>query len=377
MKLLHTVEFYHPHVGGAEQVVRQISERLAKRGHEVIVATTADAARQTPEVDGVRVESFHVTGNAVRGMTGEKDRYVQFVRNCGADLMLNYAAQSWPTDALLPELTSLPFAKVLAPCGYSALHRPEYRLYFEELATRLQSYDALVYHAANYQDKQFGDDHGLAALAHVIPNGAAEEEFSRKPLGFRQRYRINTRFMLLCVANHYRAKGHDLVIHAFRQLNRADATLVVIGQPAVNGPAKWWRGCYGKCLGARLLQPRMKVLSGVPREWVVSAFQEADIFVFGSQVECAPLVLVEALASQTPFVSTRVGNVAVFERFGRLVDTAQQMAEALDELMRDGAERQRLALAGFAAWKAHYTWEKIADQYERLYSQLVAAKAKR
>ena len=42
MKILHTVEYYAPSVGGAQEVVRQISERMVQRGHQVTVATTAN-----------------------------------------------------------------------------------------------------------------------------------------------------------------------------------------------------------------------------------------------------------------------------------------------------------------------------------------------
>ncbi len=40
MNILHTSEFYSPGVGGEQEVVKQLSERLAARGHEVTVATT-------------------------------------------------------------------------------------------------------------------------------------------------------------------------------------------------------------------------------------------------------------------------------------------------------------------------------------------------
>ena len=36
MRILHTVEFYHPSVGGTQTVAQLLSERLAALGHEVI-----------------------------------------------------------------------------------------------------------------------------------------------------------------------------------------------------------------------------------------------------------------------------------------------------------------------------------------------------
>ncbi len=40
MRILHTVEFYHPSIRGAQEVVRQFSERLVTLGHDVTVVTT-------------------------------------------------------------------------------------------------------------------------------------------------------------------------------------------------------------------------------------------------------------------------------------------------------------------------------------------------
>ena len=45
MKILHTVESYLPARHGMSEVVRQVSERLVAKGHEVTVATSTPSAR--------------------------------------------------------------------------------------------------------------------------------------------------------------------------------------------------------------------------------------------------------------------------------------------------------------------------------------------
>src|SRR5687767_4036163 len=65
MKILHTVQLYHPHKGGSEEVVRQISERLVARGHDVTVATGWDPRRQSKQLNGVKIRSFKIMGNEV------------------------------------------------------------------------------------------------------------------------------------------------------------------------------------------------------------------------------------------------------------------------------------------------------------------------
>ena len=48
----------------------------------------------------------------------------------------------------------------------------------------------------------------------------------------------------------------------------------------------------------------------LPREKVVDAFFEADLFVFASKVEYSPLVLFESAAAGTPFLTVPAGNAA-------------------------------------------------------------------
>src|SRR3954462_6732295 len=104
LRILHAVEFYAPSVGGAQEVIRQVSGRLAARGHDVTVATTHLRERRVDVIDGVRIEGFDVRGNAVRGIEGDVERYRRFVLDGGFDVVMTYAAQQWTTDALLPIL---------------------------------------------------------------------------------------------------------------------------------------------------------------------------------------------------------------------------------------------------------------------------------
>ena len=61
MKILHTVEFYEPCKGGAEEVVKQLSECLVAMGHDVTVATTIDKDRTPGKINGVLVLSFDIS----------------------------------------------------------------------------------------------------------------------------------------------------------------------------------------------------------------------------------------------------------------------------------------------------------------------------
>jgi len=291
-----------------------------------------------------------------------------FLRSFDGDLIFNYAALIWTTDLAFAVRDDVRVKKVLAPLGYSKLHNRRYRSYFQSLPESLNKYDKLVYTSANYQDKEFGDYHGLSGKAVIIPNGASEDEFSRPSLGFREQYGIKTRFMAICVANHYMLKGHHFVIDAFRKMNRDDTTLVIIGE---RPQSHSWYSCYPFCKGVSLIDNRVKVICGVPREWVVSAYQEADLFLFGSKVECAPLVMYEAFASKTAFITTPAGNVRDHAGVVVVVQSTTEMAAVANRLLDDDTERNRMTENAYCLWKLNHTWERIVDRYEKLFASLV------
>jgi L-malate glycosyltransferase len=66
MNILQTMGSYYP-IGGAQEVVKQISERLVRRGHEVTVATSWQVDRASKEINGVQIVEFKVSGNAIHG----------------------------------------------------------------------------------------------------------------------------------------------------------------------------------------------------------------------------------------------------------------------------------------------------------------------
>ena len=237
MRLLFCCEFYFPSVGGVQEVMRQIAERLVLRGHEVTVATTRLADRQFSEYIGVKIVEFGVTGNLVRGMEGEIENYRNFVKNFPCDALMIKAAQQWTFDALWPVLDSINVRKVFIPCGFSGLFEPTYVDYFKDLPDILRKFDHLIFYAERYRDTDFARAHGITNLS-ILPNGASEIEFSVTPdPDFRLRHGIpESSFVLLTVGSMTGVKGHRELVEAFVRLkaSKQHVTLILNG----NAPPK-------------------------------------------------------------------------------------------------------------------------------------------
>jgi len=118
----------------------------------------------------------------------------------------------------------------------------------------------------------------------------------------------------------------------------------------------------------------------MPRPDVINAFLETDLFVFASKVEYSPLVLFEAAAAGTPFLTVPTGNAAEIVRWtgGGLLCPADAdeknyvkvspdvLAAEMERAMESPALLKQLGAAGQQAWRERFTWATIAKSYEQV-----------
>jgi glycosyltransferase involved in cell wall biosynthesis len=417
MKILHTVESYLPARHGMSEVVRQISERLVQRGHHVTVATSKDQQRQDNQIEGVEVRSFDVHGKGAVGIWGDISGYQNFLIEFDPDVIVNFAAQQWATDLALPLLSRLKARKVFVPTGFSALADPMFRNYFSSMGEWMRGYDACIFLSDSYRDIDFARSEGVESIV-IIPNGAAAEEFDRlKVPELRERLGIPKEHQLILHVAGYLsiAKGQAEAVKIFSRSSLRNATLLLVcpdfGQSATKAltPKQILNGVYhmarGKGLRGFAFPSQLQLLRrlrckhnrahdrqiigvSLSREDTISAFLDADLLLFPSWIECSPLVLFEAAAARTPFLVTDVGNASEIIRWtggGRLLPGVRSNdregsvqadveagAHCLDELMADQQAREQMATNAHEAWVRHFTWSRIAEQYEQLYSSLLA-----
>jgi glycosyltransferase involved in cell wall biosynthesis len=361
MRLVVTVERYAPAIGGAERVAQRIGEGLAARGHEVHVLTGATPGPD--QLNGVHVHRLSVTGNEVRGIKGEAGAVVERIERLRPDLVFNYAAQTWATDccSALLERAQRP-RMLLAPCGFSGLHKRSYAAYFTAMPARLRRYDGLILHSTVYQDWDFANRAGVERM-FVVPNGAdppaSGDGLQMQAAGSK---------VAVTVGSHVISKGHRDFARTIGSLGSRHAVSGVIVAPERHG-LDAVRGCQLACRArASVHRASLRVLDGSPPGVVADALAAADLFLFTSRVECAPLVILEAMAAGTPWVSYDVGNVA--ELAGGLVahDHAELLAMAGEIL--DGLH-PNLGARGREAWEANHRWEHIIDRYESVFEEIL------
>ena len=393
-RVLLCCEHYPPSVGGVQEVMRQIAERLASMGLQVTVATSTHSARAVDTFhNGVRVMSFPISGNLIKGMTGPLAEYQSFLENGDFDAILIKAAQQWTFDAAVDVLPRLSARKLFIPCGFSGLNKSRYKSYYQDMTAWLKLFDGLIFYASEYQDIAFARQHGLTHI-HCLPNGVDEREFTdkndhniRSKLGIPANHNL-----LLTVGSQIAAKGHWEVLRAFSKAKLPrPATLVINGNVPGTGkssllkrtikhaltgrwPLNWearWRG---------LLGPNKRVLiTDLPRPDLVNLYKSADLFILASHVEYSPLVLFEAAAAGTAFISSSAGNsreISNWTGAGRIIKSKSphnaaikisDLANEIELMISDSSRLVELGNIGKQEiFRQDFTWEKISEKYYNL-----------
>jgi glycosyltransferase involved in cell wall biosynthesis len=373
MKILLIAHTYAPAANGVAQIVTQLAETLAKRGHRVTVATQHHHKRQHRWHNGVEVRSFDITGNAVAGIKGQLKDYQDFIQNGDWDVQHHHGCQIWGFDALFEWLKQQKNRKiVVTPHGFSQLQNPAWQNYFADLRQLLPHIHHFTSLSAQSEEAKFLET--SVANWQVISNGIWPEEFLPNvtmPTNLREKWGINERFWLLNVSNHVSTKGHKMLHQLARQF--PEATVSNLGQPIAAerwGLGKWGLKlpCYYDCLWQQFWQPNYTTRR-VPRLNVIQSYQQADLFVLTSRWEGAPVVLLEAMAASLPWVAYAVGNVHEL-RGGLIVSSATAFVEAVRELQHNPQMRQQLGQEGYAQVIEKYNMHRVIDQYEKLYFEL-------
>ena len=181
-------------------------------------------------------------------------------------------------------------------------------------------------------------------------------------------------FTILCVGRLTPAKGQRILIDACAVLRDwgRDFRLVVVGA----GPDE-------QSLRASVAQMRLEqqvVFTGALNQDAVRAhYRDSDVFALPSFAEGIPVVLMEAMASGVPCVTTRITGIPELIRDGidGLLVTpsdSQELADTLAMLMDDGELRRELGEAGRARVGEQYNLPDNVARLGRIFSARLGVK---
>jgi len=204
---------------------------------------------------------------------------------------------------------------------------------------------------------------------HCIYNGADLSQYKPRSSGEKE----NGLPVILAVARLIEKKGFGDLIRAcqiLRQRGRA-FRLEIIG----GGPLRRALEARAAELGIR---DSVIFLGAQPQEFVRKAYQRAAVFALPCVVTAEgdrdgiPTVLLEAMASEVPVVSTTVSGIPELVESGRdglLVPPGSpaMLADAIDQLLLDNNLRRNLGRAGRAKVSERFSIHRSTEQLVRLF----------
>lgn len=180
---------------------------------------------------------------------------------------------------------------------------------------------------------------------------------------------------LLCVGRLSSAKAQMLLVQACARLR--DETLDFLLTLVGDGPD---RGRIEQTVAQLKLGAHVTLTGSLNQEAVRSHFARADIFVLPSLAEGIPVVLMEAMSSGVPCISTPVNGIPELiehERTGLLAmpGDVESLTTQLRRLILDPALRRTLAEAAHTKVLADFDLNRNVAQLSRIFSEFSAPQA--
>ncbi len=384
------------------QVIFNISKQLAKMGHEVIILDRKYSKNDPPieTIDELKI----VRLNSAQVGIPRSFRIPRFVRFVLAELnALLFALKvstylkrnSGNIDVLHLNLTSLDIILSISntklrgkmfytsQVGHWTLASKGLNL-FERIYLFLDSYlmrrvKRVI--AVNESAKESFISIGKVKAENVavVPNGI-DTDFFNPSIDVEEtaeRYGIEGKMTVLFVGRLAEIKGVEYLVKAadiiVNDLDRKDTLFLLVGPlkfDAVEKPIN-----MEEMLGyirQHQLESNLIFTGALPLEEVKRLYVASDIFVLPSLAEGDPLVVVEAMASGTPIVGTKVGGIPQKVRDGWngfLIDpeNERQLADKIKYLIDNPEERKRMGVNSRRYAEEEFDWSKVAERLSLVY----------
>ena len=370
---------FHPHVGGVEELVRQLAHEYARQGHQAIVLTNRwprdlpahevfenipvyRLPMRVPEGSIKAHVNYHLTHRRItrQMLSILRDHeidviHVQCVSSNG------YYARLASKELDLPLVVTAQGERTMDAAGLYE-HSAFMNAVLRELLETADRITACSRDTLDDIELWFG--RSLSDRASVIHNGIRVADFaSVEPWQHPRPY-------LLSMGRLVPQKGFDVLIEAFARANVPGYDLLIAGE----GPS---RQSLEQLVAYHGLGDRVWFIGAADRARAVQLLHGCSFFALASHREPLGIVNLEAMAAGKPTLSTRAGGVPEIVLggvTGLLVPPgdAGAMAGAIQRLAEDQSLRLRLGEAGRRR-AAEFDWPVLADRYLDVYEQAMLA----
>lgn len=348
-------------IGGGERHLADLANALARRGHEVFAALTA----QSP----VRAELAALPGENIielplRNVSGVLSAFylARFIREQGIEIVHAHLARDYPLAALAAGRSNARLVLTRHVLfALSQIHRLTLRRTAKVIAVSEAVADSLRAQNIFPTEKLV-----------TIHNGIDVEKFdhARREAGERNR---DERIRVGMIGHIAPIKGQEEFIRAAAIVcrQRDDVDFIVAGADKSREGENQAR--VEKLISELGLEHNVKFLGWI--EDVAKLLSTFDLYVSPARSEPFGLTIVEAMAAGVPVIATRsegASEILSDGETGRLIpiDDVETLAGVIGELLNDRTQCERLAQNAKSAARERFSLERMVDRTEEIYREV-------
>jgi len=403
MRILHITPDYYPAIGGAEVFIKEASERLVRRGHDVTVlamnsrglcARDGSALPAQEVANGVTVRrlnntyrmherllnvrgahrllSLLVSGDGRRMLSASPCSPRAFLRTLRADTDV-VAFINWYHGPLAYQTVLARRLRNFALVGIPLFHTEYWWAHSPLTARMLAGCDAVV--AMTDYEKRFVEERSGRSHAHAVGAGVDPSLFTAADgARFRRQHGLRDVPLVGYIGRISAIKGVTTLIAAMRTVWRHDPSVRLL----LAGSGLPDRGqCETEILASFAdlsseERARLLLIDSFDDELKASMMDALDVFAMPSVAESFGMVYLEAWMRRKPVIGAGIPSTKCVIQPGRdglLVapESPDDLADAIRLLLSDPEMRIRMGQAGYDKTIGSFTWDHVIDRLEEVY----------
>ena len=379
MKIAHITNRYPPAIGGVEEYVKSISDRLVNRNNEIYIFTSHLKKNDSREKLGtpcyfykknleiLRFFSFSFPGALVYPIFPTLP-FILLRKN--VDIIHAHGYWYYPADisGFISRIKRVPF--VFNPYFYKR-YSWKWDLYKKFLGEHTMRADVIIV-ISEWEEKLINNEGFNFRRMELIPPGINLEEFEHTEFNVFEKYKLIDRKVVLFVGRIAYIKGIDVLIKAAPHVLKKDPDTVFF----IIGPDFGEKNKLELIIKDMNLEKNFIFAGELSRKEIISAYKNASIFVLPSRYEAFGIVLIEAMASKLPIVATDCSAIPYVIKDGKngllfSIDDSNELAEKIILLLENNRLKNEIIANGFKIVKEKYNWEKSVTKLEKIYLSLI------
>lgn len=376
-RILISTFTYPPADNGVANSVYLQAQMILRLGYSVDVLTAGSTYTESKE-NNVSVIRFPVTGRGRllsphKGAISELNSYLS---KHSWDIVLMNCWQAWSTNCLIDYFIKHLRKERLYLISHGVSTNSNYHVFPLNLIRRIlwwpykafaiQKYLRLITGLVvlrDYYDNDRFFDYKKARQLHVpvkiIPNVARFNPNKLKRPSIRFSDKELASGFILSVGNYSHEKNEFFVLKAYKDSRLTDIPFIIVGHK--------YNGYSAKLMdyANKWKLSNVHFCERLSKEEIDWLYKHATIFLYGSKIDCLPMVILDSLASKTLCISTDVGCVRSLDGVV-IVASIEEMALQLRYYYANQVHRNIKTDQAYDLYDREFRFSSVLNKWDQL-----------